>query len=64
VAMRTSDGERSGIAAWAGPWVVDERWWDPARHRRLARFQLLMSDGQAHLVSIERSQWWLMATYD
>jgi len=58
------DGERRRIVAWAGPWVVDERWWDQVRHRRLARFQLLTADGQAHLAALERSQWWLMAAYD
>ncbi len=57
-------GERMRIVAWAGPWVVDEHWWDHARHRRLARFQLLTADGQAHLAAIERSRWWLMAAYD
>ena len=63
-AVRTAGGERTRIAAWAGPWVVDERWWDPARHRRLARFQLLTVDGHAHLAAIEHGQWWLMAAYD
>src|SRR5690606_39052478 len=28
------------IVAWAGPWPVDERWWDPHGHRRRARLQL------------------------
>ena len=51
------------IAAWAGPWLLDERWWDAARHRRLARFQLLSSDGRAFLATIERRQWWLVAEY-
>ncbi|MEX1105032.1 MAG: hypothetical protein WEB78_02435 [Ilumatobacteraceae bacterium] len=51
------------IVAWAGPWVVDERWWDAARHRRLARFQLLTADGTAHLATVERGQWWLVARY-
>jgi protein ImuB len=60
-----SSGRSSGdvIAAWAGPWLLDERWWDAARHRRLARFQLLMADGRAFLATIERRQWWLVAEY-
>ena len=62
--LRTADGVRTRIEAWAGPWLVEERWWDAARHRRLARFQLLTDDGHAHLAALERSQWWLMATYD
>jgi len=52
------------VLAWTGPWPVDERWWDPARHRRRARFQVLLGDGGAHLLAIESGQWWLEATYD
>ncbi len=35
----------TALLAWAGPWPVDERWWDPAAARRRARFQLLGADG-------------------
>ena len=52
------------VAAWAGPWPVDERWWDPAHHRRRARFQVVDAQGVAHLLSVEGGQWWLEATYD
>ena len=52
------------IAAWTGPWPVDERWWDPARHRRRARFQVVDATGIAHLLSVEAGRWWLEATYD
>ncbi|MCU1362060.1 MAG: hypothetical protein JWN99_3349, partial [Ilumatobacteraceae bacterium] len=38
-------------------------WWDAAHHRRLARFQLLSTDGRAFLATIERQQWWLVAEY-
>lgn len=51
------------IAVWAGPWVLDERWWDPARHRRAARFQFVTATGRAYVASIERQQWWLVAEY-
>jgi protein ImuB len=54
----------SAVTAWAGPWPVDERWWDPARHRRRARFQVTLADGSAHLLSVESGSWWLEATYD
>lgn len=56
-------GPSGDIAAWAGPWLLDERWWDATRHRRLARFQLLLADGRAVLATIERRQWWLVAEY-
>jgi len=52
------------VTQWAGPWLVDERWWDAGRHRRLARLQVVTADGSAHLVAAERQRWWLLATYD
>ncbi len=52
------------VAAWAGPWPVDERWWEPARHRRRARFQVVDDAGAAHLLAVEGGRWWLEATYD
>lgn len=57
-------GRRQRIVGWAGPWPVDERWWDPERHRRRARFQILTEDGRAHLVVAERGRWSVVATYD
>jgi len=59
-------GSRScRITAWAGPWPVDERWWE-ARARRSARFQLVIesTDGpKACLVEITAGTWWLTADY-
>lgn len=52
------------LAAWAGPWPVDERWWDPSRHRRRARFQVVDTAGAAHLLAVEEGRWWLEASYD
>ena len=52
------------VVAWAGPWPVDERWWDRRSRRRQARFQLLDDTGEAHLVALEDSRWWVLATYD
>lgn len=51
------------LAAWAGPWPVEERWWDPKRHRRRARLQVVEADGTAHLLAVEAGRWWLEATY-
>ncbi|HET9443042.1 MAG TPA: hypothetical protein VFO65_06945, partial [Acidimicrobiales bacterium] len=53
-----------GVEGWAGPWPVDERWWDPPAHRRRARFQLLVAGGVAHLAAVEGGRWWVEATYD
>jgi protein ImuB len=52
------------VSSWAGPWPVDERWWDPPAHRRRARFQVVVGDGRAHLLSVEGGRWWVEATYD
>jgi protein ImuB len=52
------------VVAWAGPWPVEERWWDPAGHRRRARVQVLDDTGTAHLLAVEGGRWWLEATYD
>jgi protein ImuB len=52
------------VVGWAGPWPVEERWWDPPGHRRRARFQLLTSAGVAYLAAVEGGRWWIEATYD
>ncbi len=52
------------VTGWAGPWLADERWWDPPAHRRRARFQVVVADGSAHLLAVENGRWWVEATYD
>jgi protein ImuB len=52
------------VVAWAGPWPLDERWWDPAVARRRARLQVVCDDGRAHLLVVERQAWGVEATYD
>lgn len=78
-----SEGWRRGalrpVRAWAGPWSLDQRWWEPAQHRRLARFQMVLGrrdqeqsgdhdrddDGErAVLVVAEHRRWWVIARYD
>jgi protein ImuB len=62
--MRWLRRDRSvAVQAWAGPWPIDEQWWDPARARRLARFQMLGDDGVLRLVTAERQRWWVQAIY-
>ncbi len=59
------DGARSSVRSWAGPWCVDERWWDAVGHRRRARLQVVVEPlGSAHLLTLEDGRWWLEATYD
>jgi protein ImuB len=57
-------GRLRAITAWAGPWPVEERWWEPQRHRRLARFQVLTDDQCGYLVVAEHRRWWISARYD
>ena len=52
------------ITAWAGPWPVDERWWDSLRRRRRVRFQVVADDGTARLLVLEVGRWAIAATYD
>jgi protein ImuB len=54
----------SAITAWAGPWLVDERWWDPAAHRRLVRLQATTDQGGAYLLRLAGGRWWVEAIYD
>src|SRR6185437_10875672 len=56
----------AGITAWAGPWPVDERWWDPQSARQLARMQLVDVAGRGYLVCFDRTDqhWLLEGIYD
>jgi protein ImuB len=52
------------VSAWAGPWPIDERWWDAASARRVNRFQLVDEEGTAWLLVLEDERWWAEARYD
>jgi protein ImuB len=52
------------VVGWAGPWPVEERWWDPAGARRRARLQVLTAAGEAHLLVREAGAWSVEGTYD
>jgi protein ImuB len=65
----TAGPDRPGTAlqpveAWAGPWPVSERWWDDQAARKLARFQVVGTDGSAWLLMVEGDHWWTEARYD
>jgi len=57
-------GRPRPVVGWAGPWPVEERWWEPERHRRLARFQVVTDDQCGYLVVAEHRRWWISARYD
>jgi protein ImuB len=62
--VSVDSGRWAGVVGWAGPWPLDERWWDAEAHRRRARMQLATDDGAAYLVALEGGRWWVEATYD
>lgn len=56
--------ERRVVKAWAGPWPVDEQWWQREEHRRRARLQIVCEDGTAYLLAQERGRWFVEGLYD
>lgn len=58
---------RLRIAACFGPWPVEERWWDTARQRRVARMQCIVESetkrAAAYLLVLEKRSWWLVGEY-
>lgn len=52
------------ITGWAGPWPLEERWWDVQAARRQARMQLITETGRAVLVVLEGGTWWLEASWE
>jgi protein ImuB len=63
-------GRDGPLSWWAGPWPVDERWWDPeqAGAGRTARAQVLVDDrngpGQALLLCYRQRRWYLEGSYE
>jgi protein ImuB len=57
------------VISWTGPWPVEERWWDPARQRRMVRMQIVVSRNDAAtttralVVVREHGKWWVVARY-
>jgi len=52
------------IDQWAGPWLIDQRWWDSAEHRRTALFQMVSADGVAWLLAASGGRWVVEGMYD
>jgi protein ImuB len=62
--MISQTGSRRGLTAWAGPWPLDERWWDPAAARTASRFQVVDESGMAWLLVLDGEGWWAEGRYD
>jgi protein ImuB len=61
-------GRDNRLHWWAGPWPVDERWWDPDPGKgRTARAQVLLDDdgeaGTALLLCYRQRRWYLEGAY-
>ncbi len=68
---RLVTADRDGpLSWWAGPWPVDERWWDPEQGKagRTARAQVLIDGhdglGQALLLCYRQRRWYLEGSYE
>lgn len=58
-------GRRHVVTAWAGPWPLDERTWDPERRRRAHRFQVIDDTQTAWLLLCDKDgNWQAEARYD
>ncbi len=63
-AMVSQTGARRELTAWAGPWPLDERWWDAATARTASRFQVVDGEGMAWLLVLDGEGWWAEGRYD
>ncbi len=62
--LAVDGGPAQAVTAWAGPWPVTQRWWDPQQACRQARFQLVTTDGAAWLAVLQDGRWLIEARYD
>jgi len=63
-AMVSATGARRPLTAWAGPWPLQERWWDAEAARSTNRFQAVDSEGVAWLLVLDDDGWWAEGRYD
>jgi len=64
-ARLTVHGRDEPLCWWAGPWPVDERWWDPDVGKgRTARAQVLLEDERAYLLCYRQRRWYLEGSYE
>jgi protein ImuB len=52
------------VDAWAGPWILDERWWSADRRRTSARVQIVTESGIALLMRLTADGWRVEGVYD
>lgn len=52
------------VCGWAGPWLVDEHWWDAALANEAVRMQILLEDSRALLVIHRGDRWLVEGVYE
>jgi len=60
-------GKDERLCWWAGPWPVDERWWDDRVGQgsgRTARAQILLESERALLLCYRQRRWYLEGSYE
>lgn len=62
--MVSPTGGRRDLVAWAGPWPLQERWWDAEAVRDAHRFQTVDDEGVAWLLVLDEGGWWAEGRYD
>jgi protein ImuB len=62
--MVSPTGARRDLTAWAGPWPLQERWWDAEAARSVNRFQAVDAEGVAWLLVLDEGGWWAEGRYD
>lgn len=59
-----SRADAESITTWAGPWSLEERWWDASQARSIHRFHIVDTSGMAWLLFLQAHRWWVEARYD
>jgi protein ImuB len=62
--LSNGNGHTVPIINWAGPWQVNERWWDPAAHVSCVRFQVTDARGSARLLALRDTRWSIEGAYE
>jgi len=50
------------VVRWAGPWPVEECWWDARRHRRAVRMHVI-AEARAMVLALENGRWSIVAEF-
>jgi protein ImuB len=62
-AVAVDGAEPARVTAWAGPWPLEQRWWEPGADS-CSRLQVITDDGAALLLSCRNTRWTVVGVYD